>query len=338
MNNDSTPVGAERPKATGAEPVLSAKGVSKWFPIKGGLLRREKARLIAVNDVTIEVGPGETLGLVGESGSGKSTLARCLVRLYAPDEGNVLLHGRDISKIEGRELRKARSDVQYVFQDPGASLDPRFRVGDIVAEGVESLRKLSRTERAEIVAEALAQVGLDPSVADRFPHEFSGGQRQRIGIARALALNPSVIIADEPVSALDVSVQSQILNLFVEIQKRLGVSYVFITHDLAVVGYISDRVAVMYLGTIVEEGTADQILHSPQHPYTKALTSAAPVMDPNGKPERIVLQGEIPSPMSPPSGCRFRTRCPIATDVCATTVPALVVKADGRKAACHFVD
>ena len=325
-----------------SEVVLKAEGLKKYYPVKKGVLQRTVGHVKAVDGVSFELHAGETLGVVGESGCGKSTLGRLLVQLERPTEGRVVLEGKELKTAS--ELRAMRRDVQIVFQDPYTSLNPRMTVGDIIAEPLLIHRKelgLKGNERAR-VQELLDQVGLNPEHINRYPHQFSGGQRQRIGIARGIALNPKVLICDEPVSALDVSVQAQVVNLLERLQRELGLAYVFIAHDLAVVRHISHRVAVMYLGQFAEEGEADQIYSHPMHPYTQALMSAAPVPDPvaQAKRERIVLQGDVPSPANPPAGCRFHTRCWKAQQgVCDVTVPVLEHKGDGDHAvACHFAE
>jgi oligopeptide transport system ATP-binding protein len=301
------------------------------------VFRREVGRVHAVDDVTLDVRRGETLGLVGESGCGKSTLARCLVRLYDLSGGRVVFDGRDISRLSRRELRPLRRQVQMIFQDPYASLNPRKRVGQIVGTPMKVHGLARGREVDERVRSLLAMVGLSPEHVNRFPHEFSGGQRQRIGIARALALEPKLVVADEPVSALDVSIQAQVLNLLHDLQERLGLTYVFIAHDLGVVRHVSDRIAVMYLGKVVELSPAEELYTRPIHPYTEALLSAVPVPDPDAAAarERIVLSGDVPSPIDPPSGCRFHPRCPGAIDICRTVEPPLVEHAPGHFAACH---
>lgn len=318
-----------------SEVLLRARGLTKHFPVRSGI-GRPRQIVHAVDDVDLEVRAGETLGLVGESGSGKSTLCRLLVRLIEPTAGEVSFAGRDLRAMRRKELRAARRDMQVIFQDPMGSLDPRHHVGRIVGEGPALHRIGTRAERAAAVAEMLARVGLRPESAERYPHQFSGGQRQRIGIARALILRPRLIVADEPVSALDVSVQSQILNLLVELKRDFALTYVFVAHDIAAVGYIADRVAVMHLGKLVELAPTADLLHTPRHPYTRALLSAIPQLSPAEGRQRIVLGGEIPSPIDPPSGCRFRTRCPIAQEICASAEPSLERKADQHFAACHF--
>jgi len=323
------------------EIILRASGVSKRFPLRSkGLLRRTSGWLNAVDDVSLEVRARETLGLVGESGCGKSTLGRVLLRLLDADAGSIELAGRDITHLRGGELRRLRRDLQIVFQDPSSSLNPKHQVGTIVAAPLEIHRFGSKTEIAQRVTELLDLVGLRPEHARRYPHEFSGGQRQRIGVARALALNPRLIIADEPVSALDVSIQAQIVNLLCDLQEQLELTYVFIAHDLAVVRQISDRVAVMYLGRIVELGPTLAVCDRPAHHYTNALLSAVPIPEvaSGTRRERIVLRGDVPSLANPPSGCPFHPRCGAATAICATERPPLTplsAGADGHHVACH---
>ena len=315
--------------------LLEAKDVRKLFPVRAGLLRRTVAHVHAVDGVDLQVQRGETVGLVGESGCGKSTLGRTLLRLIEPSSGTITFEGRDMTALSRRALKLARRDMQIIFQDSVGSLDPRMRVRDLVGEGL-AIHGVPRNERAHRVADVLERVGLGAETFKRYPHQFSGGQRQRIGIARALVLRPKLVVADEPVSALDVSIQSQVLNLLVELKQAFGLTYLFVAHDLAVVGYISDRIAVMYLGKIVEYATAADLFARPLHPYTQALLSAIPVPEPGRKTSRIVLRGDVPSPVDPPSGCRFRTRCPLAQQICAEQEPPLDPYGDGHLAACHF--
>jgi peptide/nickel transport system ATP-binding protein/oligopeptide transport system ATP-binding protein len=320
-------------------PILEARNLVKHFPIRSGALQRTVGVVHAVDGVNLRVMRGETLGLVGESGCGKSTLARTLLRLVEPTAGEILFEGKDLVKLRGGELQAIRRDMQLIFQDPVGSLDPRMRVRDIVGEGLDIHGVGSGHEREQRISEILQRVGLRPQAARQFPHEFSGGQRQRIGIARALVLQPKLVVADEPVSALDVSIQSQVLNLLVELKRELKLTYVFVAHNLAVVGYISDRVAVMYLGKIVELARTDALYRNPLHPYTQALLSAILEPVPRRHRERTVVRGEVPSPINPPSGCRFRTRCPLAQDICAEREPLLETKvghANDHWAACHF--
>ncbi len=320
-----------------SDALLSVRGLTKHFPVRGGLLRREVDRVHAVDGVSFDIAPGETLGLVGESGCGKSTTGRCIMRLIEPSAGEIWFGGQDVTELEGEALRTVRRDLQIIFQDPFASLNPRHTVGGIVGEAmvIHGLAA-SRREREERVADLLETVGLKADHMRRFPHEFSGGQRQRIGIARALAVKPKLIVCDEPVSALDVSVQAQVINLLEDLREQFGLTYLFIAHDLSVVEHISDRVAVMYLGRVVEVAPARALYDDPQHPYTEALLSAVPIPDPAAKRSRIVLQGEVPNPIRPPSGCHFHTRCPIAAPVCRAEAPALEQDGAGHWVACHF--
>jgi len=320
------------------EVLVQAEHVKKYFPIRKGILAREVARVHAVDDVSLEVRTGETLGLVGESGCGKSTLARCIARLHDLTAGSVTFEGRDISGLSRRQLRPVRRELQMVFQDPYASLNPRKRVGTIIADPLHIHRYGDRTKIRNRVRELLELVGLSPEHVNRYPHEFSGGQRQRIGVARAIALNPKLIIADEPVSALDVSIRAQVINLLDDLQDDLALTYIFIAHDLGVVRHVSNRIAVMYLGKIVEVSPAEELYRHPVHPYTEALLSAVPVPDPelSARREQIVLEGDVPSPVAPPSGCRFHPRCLYATEICTREEPPLVMHgSQGHLAACH---
>jgi oligopeptide/dipeptide ABC transporter ATP-binding protein len=307
------------------EPILATENLRMYFPVKGGIFRRAVASCKAVDGVSLTIQPGETLGLVGESGCGKSTLGKSIARLYEPTGGSIKFEGNELAGLSRRQLKPFRREIQMIFQDPYESLNPRHTVGAIIEEPFVIHNMGTRVERRQWVAELLDKVGLHESAAGRYPFEFSGGQRQRIGIARALALKPRLLICDEPVSALDVSIQSQILNLLMELQRDLGLSYLFISHDLAVVKHISDRIAIMYLGKIVELGDSEAIYKNPRHPYTKALLSAIPVPDPTYVPDRQILEGDVPSPIDPPPGCAFAPRCPVkASAECETRVPELV--------------
>lgn len=310
--------------------------MKKYYPITKGIFGRVSGAVKAVDDVSFSVKTGETLGLVGESGCGKSTTGRSILRLIEPTAGQVIFDGKDVTRMKKEELRQIRRDMQIVFQDPFASLNPRHTVQTILEEPLMVHGVTSAKERQKKVAEMLEVVGLSSYHAKRYPHQFSGGQRQRIGIARALMLNPRLIIADEPVSALDVSIQSQVLNLLQDLQKEFGLTYLFIAHDLSVVRHISNRVGVMYLGRLVELADKHDLYQTPLHPYTKALLSAVPNPDPDAKRERIILQGDVPSPANPPSGCAFHTRCPIASDICRVERPALLEAKEGHFVACHL--
>ncbi len=318
-------------------PLLEVNNLAMHFPVREGLLLRAKAFNRAVDGVSFHIGPGETLGLVGESGCGKSTLGRCVARLYQPTSGSIMFDGQDITRMKAGALRPLRQDIQMIFQDPMESLNSRHTVGDILEEPFIVQKIGDRLWRQKRVAELLNTVGLPARSASRYPFEFSGGQRQRIGIARAIALNPKLVICDEPVSALDVSIQSQILNLLVDLQREFKLSYLFIAHDLAVVKHVSDRVAIMYLGKIVETAASETIYHEARHPYTQSLISAIPVPDPHRSVQRQVLRGDVPSPINPPSGCSFHPRCPVAEPRCAELEPALVNTSAGHLAACHLI-
>jgi peptide/nickel transport system ATP-binding protein len=317
-------------------PILEVEELKKYFPLRRGLLQRTVAEVKAVDGVSFSLNAGETLCLVGESGCGKSTVGRLILRLIDPTSGRIAFQGEDITALSREAMRTKRKALQIVFQDPYASLNPRLTAGTIVGEPLENFERLRRAEREARVAELFGRVGLNEDAMRRYPFEFSGGQRQRLGIARALALSPSVIIADEPVSALDVSVQAQVLNLMADLQEELGLAYLFISHDLGVVEYMADRVAVMYLGRIVEMADKERLFAGPRHPYTRALISAAPLPDPNAKRERIVLEGDVPSPVTPPSGCHFHTRCPFAFDRCRAESPRLREAAPTHRFACHL--
>ena len=320
-------------------PLLEVNHLRKLFPAKSGFLSREKTFIKAVDDVSFTLMPKETLGVVGESGCGKSTMGRSVLRLIQPTSGEILYKGQDFMKMSGAELRKVRSEMQIIFQDPYASLNPRMTVGEIIAEPLNIQKKYSsKEETREQVLKTMEVVGLNPKYYTRYPHEFSGGQRQRIGIARAIVLDPSLIVCDEPVSALDVSIQSQVLNLLRDLQDSMGMAYIFISHNLSVIKHISDRVMVMYLGHVVEMADKAELFANPSHPYTQALMSAIPLPERHSKRKKIILQGDLPSPANPPSGCIFHTRCFMAKEICSTQKPELKDIGGGHYCACHFCE
>lgn len=323
-----------------SQPILRVRKLVKHFPITGGLLRTRIGAVRGVDCVDLDLYAGETLGVVGESGCGKTTLGRTILRLLDPTSGSIEFKGQDITTLTRNQLRPLRQSMQFMFQNPFSSLDPRLTVHDLIAEPLRVHGRYKRDGGRKRIAELMEIVGLRPDYGKRYPHEFSGGQRQRIGIARALALNPELLVLDEPVSALDVSIQAQVINLLRHIQTEHNLTYFFISHDLTLVRHISDRVAVMYLGKVVETGAVEQVYGKPGHPYTQALLSASPVPDPSqrGKRKRIVLTGEVPSPVNPPSGCRFRTRCWMAQPICAEREPELIPRGQGHPVACHFAD
>lgn len=322
-----------------AKKLLDIKNLKKYFPVKAGVFRKTVAQVKAVDDVSFYIKEGETLGLVGESGCGKSTTGRTILRLLEATSGEIWFEGKNLVKLDKRELREMRKEMQIIFQDPYASLNPRMTVADIVGEPIDIHNLASnKKERNEKVAEILDTVGLGSEYMKRYPHEFSGGQRQRIGVARALAVDPSLIIADEPVSALDVSIQAQVINLMQDLQKDFGLTYLFIAHDLSVVKHISDRVAVMYLGKIVELATKKELFDDPKHPYTQSLLSAIPVADPTYEKDRIILEGDVPSPVDPPSGCNFHPRCHYAMDICSEVDPEFKDYGDEHFASCHLLE
>jgi len=316
--------------------LVEVENLTKYFPVRGGVLQRTVAEVKAVENVSFAVKRGETLGMVGESGCGKTTIGRMLLRLIDPTSGSIRFEGRDILKLKGADLKALRREMQIIFQDPFSSLDPRTPVGDSIGEGLLVHGVKNARERHRQVLEIMRKVGLEDYHAKRYPHEFSGGQRQRIGIARALILQPKFLVCDEPVSALDVSIQSQVLNLLRELQHEFGLTYIFIAHNMSVVEHISDRVAVMYLGKLVELADRIELYRNPQHPYTQALLSAIPVPNPKLHRERIILAGDVPSPLNPPGGCRFHPRCPVAIDVCSQVEPPLIDLGGGHLAACHL--
>jgi peptide/nickel transport system ATP-binding protein/oligopeptide transport system ATP-binding protein len=325
-------------KSTKVDNLIEVKNLVKYYPVRAGLLRRVVNYVKAVDGVSFSIKSGESLGLVGESGCGKTTVGHTMLRLIDPTDGAVFFKGKNIFSLKGRELKKLRRGIQIVFQDPFASLDPRLPIGESVAEGLKIHNIGTPKERFERVIEILKKVGLEDYHASRYPHEFSGGQRQRIGIARALVLEPQFIVLDEPVSALDVSIQAEVLNILKDLQGELGLTYLFVAHNLAVVEHISDRVAVMYLGKIVEMAPRDDLFRNPQHPYTQALMSAIPMPNPILKRERIILSGDVPSPLNPPSGCRFHPRCPFAQPICSEEEPELREIKDQHPVACHFAE
>lgn len=318
--------------------VLQVKDLKKYFPLGQSWLEKNKSYVKAVDGVTFDVKKGKTIGIVGESGCGKTTLGRTILRLYSITGGEVIYKGTDISKLNRKELRALRPKIQIIFQDPYSSLSPRMTVGEIIGEAVREHKIVPRDELQEYVIGVMKQCGLQSYYYSRYPHEFSGGQRQRICVARALALKPDLIVCDEPVSALDVSIQAQVINLLVELQEKLGITYLFISHDLSVVKYISDEILVMYLGNVMEHGKKEQVFNNPMHPYTQALLSAIPIPDPETKNSktRIILEGDIPSPANPPKGCKFHTRCSKCMEICKTVTPEVIEYEDGHKVACHL--
>ncbi len=341
---DQAPASAAAAPAAGdgasTGPLLQVAGLKMYFPIYKGVLRRRVGEVKAVDDISFTVERGETLGLVGESGCGKSSAGRAILRLYDVTAGSIRLEGREIAHLQGDALRRLRPEMQMIFQDPQASLNPRMTVASIIAEPLDEHRRLGRRKRLERVYELMDAVGLNRNFANRYPHEFSGGQRQRIGIARALALNPKFIVCDEPIAALDVSIQAQVVNLLEDLQQQFGLTYLFISHDLSMVRHLATRVAVMYLGRIVELADRDLLYDAPRHPYTQALLSAVPEPDPSleSRRQRIILQGDVPSPANPPRGCNFCTRCPQVMEICRSETPAFRQIGDGRFVACHRVE
>ncbi|MCQ1529104.1 ABC transporter ATP-binding protein [Lutispora saccharofermentans] len=317
--------------------LLEVKGLKKYFPIKGGFFGKTVNNLKAVNDISFSIKRGETLGIAGESGCGKSTAGRAILRLHEPTAGKIYFEDQEITALDKESLRKKRREMQFIYQDPYSSLNPRMTVGDIIGEPFEVYESMSSKDKMDKVKELLNMVGLSPYHVRRYPHEFSGGQRQRIGIARAIALKPKFIVADEAVSALDVSIQAQVINLFEELQEKLGLTYMFISHDLSVVKHISDRIGVMYLGKIVELADSEELFSHPLHPYTIALLSAVPIANPRRLKDRVILQGDVPSPVNPPSGCVFHTRCSFCMDICKNIVPEFRDAGGGHHLACHLV-
>jgi len=319
------------------KPIIEVKHLKKYFPVKGGVFSRPVAWVKAVDDISFHIFEGETFSLVGESGSGKTTTGKTILKLYEPTAGKIIAEGKDITDFSPSQMRPLRRDMQIIFQDPYGSLNPRLPVGEIIREPLAVHHIGNKKEQEERVVDTMKLVGLRPEFLHRYPHEFSGGQRQRIGIARAVVLHPKFIVADEPVSALDASIQAQVLNLLLELQQKLELTYLFIAHNLAVVRHVSDRIGVMYLGKLMEVANTQELFNNPLHPYTQALLSAIPIPDPDVKKERIILQGDIPSPINPPSGCPFRTRCIYAKPICAEKEPPLIDIGDGHYVACHFV-
>jgi oligopeptide/dipeptide ABC transporter ATP-binding protein len=314
--------------------LLEVKNLVKYFPVRAGVFQRVADQVQAVDDVSFRIYQGETLGLVGESGCGKTTVGRTMLRLLEPTSGEVWFGDADLLSLSGQEMKRRRRDLQIIFQDPYTSLDPRMTVGESVGEGLRIHQRLSRRERNELVVEMLRKVGLESYHVRRYPHEFSGGQRQRIGIARAIALQPRFIVADEPVSALDVSIQSQVLNILKDLQQEFGLTYLFIAHNMSVIEHISDRIAVMYLGKVVELASRERLFANPLHPYTQALMSAIPIPDPHVRRKRVILKGDVPSPLNPPQGCRFHPRCPAVMDICSREEPEFIEVHPGHHAAC----
>ncbi|MCM8711989.1 dipeptide ABC transporter ATP-binding protein [Clostridium sp. SYSU_GA19001] len=321
-------------------PLLEVKNLKKYFPVKKGLFDKQKSFVKAVDDVSFTINRGETLGLVGESGCGKTTTGRTVIKLYEPTDGSIIFDGVDIAKLKPKEMLPYRKKIQMIFQDPYASLDGRMTVGDIIGEAIDIHKLMNGKERLERIHYLLNRVGLNSEHANRYPHEFSGGQRQRIGIARALAVQPDFIVCDEPISALDVSIQAQVVNMLEDLQEDLGLTYLFIAHDLSMVKHISNKIGVMYLGHMVEIGESNELYKNPMHPYTKALLSAIPVPDPDmsASNKRIVLEGETPSPIDPPKGCRFRARCKYAKPICSEVTPVLKDFGNGHEVACHLYE